>query len=370
MENKNETQEKESEFDLKATLSTIKLYLLELKKKWKWVAIFCLLSLSWQAYKVYSTPKTYVSNLTFIVDEETTTGPNVLGALLGDFGLGVEDNNYDRILEFAKSQKIMQLALLKKVTINDKEDYLANHFISKNKIHAKYWNRKKLFDEKESALKDFYFTRDSFENFSRKEFSAFKSLYGLITGNEDGPPTFTNRYNPDSGIMSLSISTESEELSIVMLRTIFDVLSEYYIVSSTNKEKATFQIILAKSDSLKQLLNSQEIGQARFQDKSLGLVKNQDKLPNERFARNKTMLNLMYGESVKNLEIADFALKDRTPYIQAIDLPIPPLTPNTYSKKKALILGIGIGFLLASLGVFAQKFFTDSMTNTKTANPQ
>ena len=43
------------------------------------------------------------------------------------------------------------------------------------------------------------------------------------------------------------------------------------------------------------------------------LIRNEYQLPTERFTRNKALYGLMYGETVKNLELADFALKSNTP---------------------------------------------------------
>ena len=56
----------------------------------------------------------------------------------------------------------------------------------------------------------------------------------------------------------------------------------------------------------------------------------------------------MYGESIKNLEIADFSLKNKTPFIQIIDRPFAPLTPIFKSKLMAIIKG---GFLGGFLGI-------------------
>ena len=69
----------------------------------------------------------------------------------------------------------------------------------------------------------------------------------------------------------------------------------------------------------------------------------------------------MYGESLKNLEIADFSLRNRTPFVQIIDEPIAPITPSVKSKLSAIFIGGILGvFLSVSYFVF-WKIFRDTM---------
>lgn len=354
----------EKELTLKDLILKIREYWVEIKKYWWVIVLTCIPSIGYQAYLAFTTPIQYNAGLTFMVDEESSSGAGMLGALLGDFGLPGGENNYDKILELSKSQRIIRMALFQKVEIDGKTDYLANHFIRIQKVHEEEWYKKPK-DPSQPSLNGFFFTRDSFENFSRLEYAAFKSVYGILMGDKEHKPLFSNKYNPDSGIMSLMLVTRSEQLSITLLGAIFNDLSDYYILSSTIKEKATYDIIQGKADSLYRLMVGSELSQARFQDKSLGLIKAEDQLPVERFSRNKALYGLMYGEALKNLEIADYAVKDRMPYVQVIDHPIPPLSGFKYSRKKALIVGIGVGVFLGLIIVILKKFISDYWNNIK-----
>lgn len=353
-----EGQSYDEEMTLKDLIGKIREYGLEIKRSWKLVVLICVPFLVWQGYLAYTTPIQYDAGLTFMVDEESSSSAGMLGSLLGDFGLGGSESNYDKILELAKSQRIMRMALFSKVVINGQADYLANHLIRIQKVHEEEWYKKPQNPDMPS-LNGFLFTRDSFEQFTRIEYAAFKSLYGLLLGDKNHKPLFTNKFNQDSGVLSLGVTTRSESLSIELLRTIFDQLSAYYILTSTQKEQSTFDILKFKTDSIYRLLAGSEYQDARFQDQSLGLLKATDQLPSSRYARNKTMYTLMYGEALKNLEIADFALKDRTPYIEAIDKPVPPLSGYGYGKKKALGLGLGVGLVISFMLTLIRKFLID-----------
>lgn len=350
----------EKELTLPDIIAKIREYWSELRRSWKILALVCLPFLVWQGYMWYTSKPTYQTKLTFMVDEDTGGQGGLLSSLLGGFGLGGSENNNDKILELARSMRIIRQALFQKAEINGQTDFLANHFIRLQNLHEEEWSKKPK-NPGQAGLKGFFFTRDSVDQFTRLENSALKSLYGMLTGSEDYRPLFSARDNADSGVMTLSLTTCSEALTIALLRAIFDQLSDFYINASTEKQQTTYEIIRAKSDSLRHLLAGTEYRAAQFKEGNNLLLRPTDQLPTERLSRDKAMLSLMYGESVKNLELADFALRNKVPYIQAIDLPIPPLAGAPYGKKKALGLGLGIGLVLGSLFVIGRKMLRDQL---------
>jgi hypothetical protein len=356
------TAPEEKDLSLRDIFNKIREYGAELKRHWRTLALFCLPFLAWQGYMWHSTPTTFQAQLTFMVDDDAGSGGNIFNSILGDFGFGGGDNNNDRIIALAKSLRIVRAALFTKIEIDGKTDYLANHFIRIQNVHEEEWYKKPK-DPGQPSLNGFFFSRDSFEQFSRLEYAALKSIYGMLVGSEKYTPLFSTRNNQDSGIMTLSLNTRSETLTIALLRAIFEQLSAFYILSSTEKQQETFEIIRAKSDSLRRLLSGTEYRAAQFQEQNNELLRPTDRLPTERLARDKTMYGMMYGESIKNLELADFALRNKVPYVQPIDLPIPPLTGTPYGKKKALALGLGLGILLGSLFIVGRKMLRDQLAS-------
>lgn len=356
----NDSAAMSNEMSLSDLVARTRIYAAELRRYWWIVALICLPFLVWQGYLALTTPPIYESDLTFMVDEDAGGTAGLLNSVLGDFGLGSQKNNNDRIVELAKSMRIVRGALFTRVEIDGSSDFLINHFIRLHKLQEEEWSKAPKNPEQPN-LKGFFFTRDSFEQFNRLEYAALKSVYGILLGDETHKAIYSTRDNPDSGIMSLSLSTRSESLTIILLRTIFDQLSTFYILSSTTKQQGTFNIIQAKADSLRRLLNGTEYRAARFKEQNNLILRPTDQLPIERLSREKGMYNLIYGEALKNLEIADFSLRNKAPYIQAIDLPIPPLTGMPYGKKKALLLGLGLGLLAGCLFVIGRKFIRDAI---------
>jgi uncharacterized protein involved in exopolysaccharide biosynthesis len=353
-------EQDEEELTLRDMIVKFREYGSEIKRSWRTLALICLPFLLWQSYMWYATPVTYSSRLTFMVDEDSGSRGGLLSNLLGGFGLGSSSSNNDKILELARSMRIIRQALFQKMEINGQTDYLANHFIRLQNLHENEWDKKPK-SPGQVTLQGFLFTRDSFEQFSRLENAALKSLYGMLIGSEEYSPLMSVKNNTDSGIMNLSLKTQSEALTIALLKAIFNQLSDFYINASTEKEQETYEIIRAKADSLRRLLAGTEYRAAQFKEQNNQLLRPTDQLPTERLSRDKNMYGIMYGEVVKNLELADFALRNEVPYVQAIDLPIPPITGFGYGKKKALGLGLGLGLVLGCLFVIGRKMVRDQM---------
>ena len=73
------------------------------------------------------------------------------------------------------------------------------------------------------------------------------------------------------------------------------------------------------------------------------------------------VLNTMYLEIVKNLEISKMTLLNQTPIINIIDKPILPLEEEKLSKTMAGILGGFLGGFLSVCFFIFGKLFKDAL---------
>lgn len=355
--------QQDDEITLRDLLLKLKEYGSEIRRRWLTVALVTLPFLAWQGYVYWRTPTRYHANLTFMINEDEGGRFGGLAGLLGAFGVSESgENNYDRILELAKSMRILREVFLTPVEIGGRRDWLGNHLIEVERVREEKWSKKGPNGEP-PVLQNFRFTRAEVDSFSRLEQTALKSLYGVVLGGEREPGIFSTQINQDAGIMSLGLGTRSEELSIKMLEQIFSTLSRFYIEKTVEKNRFTYDIVRAKADSIRAVLAGTEYRQADFEDRSHSLLTQTDKVPIQRFGRDKQILMIMYGEAVKNLEVADFALQSKTPYIQAIDLPFAPLKATPPSKKKALLLGLGLGLFVGALVVVGRKVVGELLAN-------
>ena len=352
----NNQNQQEDEITLKDLIAKIKEYSAEVIKNWKILLLFIVPVTAFMLYKALTTPITYTSTLTFMVNEnEGGMGAGAAAGILGMLGGSGEKNNLDKILELSKSQRILNEALLTKVTINGKNDYYANHIISAYDMCNTDW-------KKDTALQNgFFFERTKIDSFSRKELSAIKSIYGKIVGTELVAPLYSTSSSKQTSIMKLTLNTVSEELCVRFLKTIYDRLNIFYVSKSIEKQKYTYEVVVAKADSIKRLLYGREYAKANYSDTHRGLVMETQQVPTQRLARDVNMLSIMYAEAIKNAEVADFSLKNKVPFVQAIDVPMFPLKPEKTGKIKATVIGIAIGMIIGILFIIIRRIIRDSL---------
>ena len=352
----NNQNQQEDEITLKDLIAKIKEYGVEVIKNWKILLMFIIPITALMLYKALTTPITYTSTLTFMVNEnEGGMGMGAAAGILGMLGGGGEKNNLDKILELSKSQRILNEALLTKVEINGKTDIYANHIISVYDMCNTDW-------EKDTALQNgFIFKHNKIDSFSRKELSAIKSIYSKILGNEKYAPLYSTSSSKQTSIMKMSLNTTSEELCVKLLKTIYDRLNIFYVSKSIEKQKYTYEVVVAKVDSIKRLLYGREYAKASYSDTHRGLVMETQQVPTQRLSRDINMLSIMYAEAIKNAEVADFSLKNKVPFVQAIDVPMFPLNPEKTGKIKALAIGIAIGMIIGILFIVIRRIIRDSL---------
>jgi hypothetical protein len=345
------------EITLRDLVYRVRGWILEIIRYWYIPGILIVLALAYEAYKYFTYTPLFTANITFNVDEDEGGGNQGLTSILGQFGLGsVRPSRYnlDKILALSKSRRVIQEPLFSKITVNGKDDYLANHILREYKLNE-------LPREKASGKSPFYFTHDSIPLFSNEENAMLLLLYNTIVGPPDQPKKalMTSTYNEDSNIMTLGVTTTNETISLALAKRMFESLSTYYINKSIEKLSKTYHLVSAKRDSVLEALEAAEFQLANFRDTHKSLLMRTDQITELRLQRDVAALTAMYGEVLKNVEIADFSVKNKTPFIQVIDSPLSPLQPARLSFIRQMIIGILMGGLLGSLIVLARKFYRE-----------
>ena len=182
-------------------------------------------------------------------------------------------------------------------------------------------------------------------------------LYGFIVGPPNKPKEalLSADYNDDTNIMTLSATTTNEDLSLSLAQRMFESLSRYYIDKSIEKLSKTYRLVSMKRDSVLGVLKSAEYQLANFRDTHRGLLMRTDQLTELRLQREIVALTTMYGEVIKNVEVSDFSLKNKTPFIQTIDTPIEPIAPVKLSLLRKLLIGLVIGGAVGCIIVLGRK---------------
>jgi len=352
-------ENRNSEITLKELILTIQEYAYEI---WKHKVLVVLLAIPFVAYMLYqaiTTAPVYSAGLTFMVNENEGGGIGGVGAILGQFGLGGGagggKHNLDKILELARSRKIIQQVLFEKKELDGKEDFMANHLINIYDFHAE-WEKG---DNEE--IKGFVFKHSNVDIFKPLENGVLKNLYRFILGGKDRKGLLTTGYSKTTGIMNITASVETELCAITLAEVVYDKLSSYYIEKTIEKQKRTYDVVEAKVDSIKRIMEGKEYELANFKDSSRGLVTKKARLKEVQLSRDAKVLGLLYGEALKNLEIADFSLRTKTPFVQQIDSPIAPIEPIRKSKVMALLIGGLLGGFIGVTFILGRKIIKDAL---------
>ncbi|MBK9150452.1 MAG: hypothetical protein IPM26_05415 [Saprospiraceae bacterium] len=326
-------------------------------KKW-WIVLIALPVAAFFGYNARKAEILYPASLTYLLNDGGGGGGAIAG-ILGSFGLGRGGKvNLDRIVALSKTRNIIEKVLFTEIpldTFGGKKDFIANHLIELYRFD-KEWSK---YDPK---LDGFRFRSSDIKSFNTTALSVLKMLYGKIVGGKGVKnPIFSNGFNEDTGILTITVSTPDEQLSIEFANLTFEELKNYYILSSTNSQKNTFEFVQSKTDSILSLLRAKEYQLAKFNDQFRNLS-DPAKLSEKKMIENELFkLKNMYAEATKNYELADFSLQAGTPDIVIIDAPIPPIEPVAKSLLIELIKGGLLGGLLAVTFFLGRKIVLDAL---------
>lgn len=357
--NQNKPQAPSADYStIKDLVLNVRRYLDEFRHHRKLCYAFLAVGLLYGFWFYWSNPKIYEAELSFMLNEDQNQAGG-LSAVLSEFGglLGShgDEVNLQKILELGKSRNIAEKVFFDSCTVFGKSDFLANHLIKELETHGKWGAKSYYFIE--NPLKGFQFKHQQVESFTRLENAALKQLHALFLS------MLTTAVSEKTSIMKLNVQCTDEMLAYELANRLFDKMSQFYINKTIEKQKQTYDDLASKTDSLRKLLHNKQYGLADLKDSYRATWLLKEEVPKTILDQDIKMLQLIYGEALKNKEIASYALDHKTPFIQAIDLPIMPLKVSRLILVKSLILGALYGMLLASTFIFVRKFYQESIQN-------
>jgi hypothetical protein len=367
----------EKEMTLRDIVLMVTEYIHEIKKNIKIFPFFVIPLCIYFLVDAIMTDDTYTSKVTFLVTNDSEKGgmgdiASILGSLgMGNIGGKSDESALEKVLQLFKSRQIIENALFQKVTINGNNDFLANHMLRSYRWEKLLRPYKILYFISTGWVKDlentkdFAFTNGNIDKFSRTESLVLKVLYERIVGSSDIGlgATVGSTIDEKSGIMSITMTSLSEDLTSNMLMLLYTQLSDYYINKTIEKQKKIFEIAKFKKDSLAGELGYADRSLAEFEDGNRNLVWVRGELKRTNMQRRTRILEGLYSQSITQTETADFALRNKTPYVQIIDKPARPILPYRVSKSRTLLMAIFIGCALATVFILFRKFLRQAMAD-------
>lgn len=296
--------------------------------------------------------ESFEAELSFVVDESQDS-PSPLGAVSGlasqfGFNIGGSSNgtfSQSNIQELLISKRVVYQAILQNGKINDKEDLLINHFIELNE-YDKSWDDEMANFRFPSKITDFSFEHDSI----------IGVVYSDLTTNY-----INTNLEEESNIFKISCTSDNEQFAKLFVESLVLKLEEYYTKFQTAKSESTLSLLAFRADSVLSELKNAEYRYASHKDSNFGVQRAKGLLEEIRLKRDVEILNIMYGEIVKNLELSKFTLINNKPLLNIIDRPHLPLNTNKLSAVKAFILFSILGGFFACVYLIFRQIIRDEL---------
>lgn len=292
----------------------------------------------------------YNGNTRFILQEKSGGSMGGVGGLLGSFGFGGEEKeNFERLLAFAKTQRIQQDILLTLYAEGSDTTTIGDAIVKAYELEG----------ELESlSLIDFKFGDHSKENPSVEFKKASARIGKVITGGEGVDGILNLAYDRKTYIINISASANSENLTIGLLNATYEALERFYSQDISTGQAKDLNLLRHKKDSIERDIVGRETALAKLKDKTQGLVLNQDRTKEGRLFMQIQMSYELLGELTKNEALAEYSVRTSDKGFLLLDEPIKPLISGSRSFVKVLVASIAMGIFGALLLVFIFNIFS------------
>lgn len=305
----------------------------------------------------FITKPSYIAKLTFVLEEGKSSPLGAYMGLASQFGIdlgGIGSNGAfsgDNVLELLKSRSLIEKALLTgKMQCNGKEVSLAEGYIDFNELRDK-WKEKK-------ELKDLHFPVGQ----PREKFTLLQdSVLNIIQKTIQDKNLLVEKPDKKLSFIAVTCTIKNEAFAKRFTEMLVNVALDLYVNTKTERNKISVDRLQKQADSLEIMLNKKTYSVAAVQDLNLNPAKQVAGVGLELAQRDKVVLQTMYGEVVKNLEMSKLAITQESPIIQIVDTPILPLEKKKLGKIKAIVIGIFVGFFLTTFFLILRKIYKEIM---------
>ena len=291
----------------------------------------------------------YTAVLKFVLEDSKSSSLGGYAGLASQFGLDLGGSGGsgvftgDNILEFLRSRIIIEKTLLSSIDLGGRRITLADLYLQ---INAKKGTTKAVNNFPPDANR---------KTFSRMQDSILTNLFQtIITAN-------LNVQKPDKKLSFIVVRCKStnEIFSRVFTERLMQEATDFYISTKLQRSKINVDKLEAKADSIEHLLNLKSYAVAR--NKDINLNPNPSRQVGtvgiELASIDKMILQTMYGEVIKNLELSKMTMEQETPIIQIVESPTFPLLKEKFSLLKGLVIGGFFGGLFAVLWLTLRRLY-------------
>ena len=289
----------------------------------------------------------YKAELSFVVEDKQKSTPlSSVSGLASQFGFDFFSSSNStfsqaNIMELLKSRGVISKTLLRPNT----NDLFINNYISMYNLNSDWKNNKGL-------------DGISFKNkIEVKHDSVITMVWEKIIEDDIS----VEIRNDETDIIYLSFKSLDERFAKLFSENLIDEMSSMYIEYQTKQSTNTIDFLQNRADSVFNELEKAEEEFARVKDINQRIIKASGRLKELQLMRNVEVLNTMYLELVKNIEVSKLTLLNQTPIIQVIDRPTLPLEDTKFSPVLVFVISFVLSFLISVFYFLFRKMIADSL---------
>ena len=285
----------------------------------------------------------YNAVISFIVEDQsegsnlsTISGmANMIGIDMG--GSATSSFNQQNIIELLKSRKIIERTLNNTCKIEGKSDLLINHYIRINNL---------ITDSSTINLSSNYYN------------DSITSIVWFRIIDRDMEILFQN---DDANIINLSFESLDAELAKNFTEIVIDEISEMYIDYQTEKSRNVLDNLQSRSDSIFKSLKTSERNFAKVKDNNMRVMTASGRLEELQYMREVEILQAVYLELRKNIELSHMSVLNETPLIQIVDKPVLPLENINRSNLFWIVIFTFLGVFTICFIIILRKLVRDAL---------
>ena len=310
------------------------------------VLIFCVFALLLS--KVIESK--YQADITFVVQSPTSKSSSLsnIGNIASSFGfdIGSSESAFSQanVMELFKSRRIIEATLLKSADINDKKNILLIDYYTnvKDLRNSSDWINDKI-DKLDFKIR------------TNKRDSIISLFWNDIV--EDNLEVSFN--SKDASIITLSFIFQDQYFAKVFVENIIEEMGKFYVTYNTFQLEI-IEFIQDRADSVYLELKLAEEEYAKIKDINQRIVKASGRLKELQLMRTVQVLNTMYLELIKNLELSKLTLLKETPIIEVMDGPVLPLEDKRIKPLVLFTLFAFLAILFSSIYIILRKIVIEN----------
>ena len=168
--------------------------------------------------------------------------------------------------------------------------------------------------------------------------------------------------DPETGLMTISVSTRHPRLSAEVTQSFVDHLVERVREIRTQKARRDLEFIQQQFGEAAEALREAENELASFEDRNNNIQRARLLTEQARLQRQVSFKSDLYSSLQAQLTQAQISLQRSEPVITLLERPVPPLEPSGASRLLTLIWFIILGGGLGTVAAFVKSFIQERST--------